>query len=200
MNIEKILEDLRKQGEEEINKIKEEYEKSMLMLKEDYEKRFKEIKEKWDLITEKEKKKKLEKLESELKLEIENLILQRKNKVLEDLYKIEIEKIKNLPTEQKQEFYKKEILKYIEKGDEVVHFNKELEKEVFSEFFIKRINELVKEKFGKGELKFVKDNENFIESKGYIVRVDILERFKVYWKESLLKISKQIFEEDEIKL
>lgn len=200
MNIEKIIEEIKKEGEEELRKLKEENDKEIEKINLELSNELKDLEKKWVERIEKEKKSLIEKKENELKLELDLTILKKKNEVLNEFFDFIIKKLDSISTIDKKKFYKKEIIKVIDSGDELIHFDKKSLNDVFDASFKIEIVESVKSRLGKCNIRFIEDNETFIEGKGFISRITLKDKFKELWENIILDISKRIFEEDETKV
>ncbi len=197
MNFDKVIEEIKKEGEKELKKLKEESDKYVEKINLELNKELKDIEKKWNELIERERKSLIEKKENELKLELDLIKLRRKNQILDELFNNISDRLNNLSDNDKRKFFKKEILKIIETGNETIHFDKNSLKDVFDESFKKNIIQNIEKKLGKGNIKFIEDNETFIEGEGFISRITLKDKFKEIWDKELLKISKRIFEEDE---
>jgi len=197
MNFDKVIEEIRKEGEEELKKLKEESDEYIEKINIELNKELKNIEKKWNELIEKERKTLIEKKENELKLELDLIELNRKNQILDELFNNIADKLNNLSDDDKRKFFKKEILKLIETGNENIHFDKNSLKIIFDESFKKDIIQNVEKKLGKSKIKFIEDNETFIEGEGFISRITLKDKFKEIWDKEVLEISKRIFEEDE---
>jgi len=197
MNFDKVIEEIKKEGEEELKKLKKESDEYIEKINIELNKELKNIEKKWNELIEKERKTLIEKKENELKLELDLIELNRKNQILNELFNNIADKLNNLSDNDKRKFFKKEILKLIETGNESIHFDKNSLKIIFDESFKKDIIQNVEKKLGKSKIKFIEDNETFIEGEGFISRITLKDKFKEIWDKEVLKISKRIFEEDE---
>jgi len=197
MNFDKVIEEIKKEGEEELKKLKKESDEYIEKINIELNKELKNIEKKWNELIEKERKTLIEKKENELKLELDLIELNRKNQILNELFNNIADKLNNLSDNDKRKFFKKEILKLIETGNENIHFDKNSLKIIFDESFKKDIIQNVEKKLGKSKIKFIEDNETFIEGEGFISRITLKDKFKEIWDKEVLEISKRIFEEDE---
>jgi len=197
MNFDKVIEEIKKEGEEELKKLKKESDEYTEKINIELNKELKNIEKKWNELIEKEKKSLIEKKENELKLELDLVELKRKNQILNELFNNISSKLNDLSNNDKKKFFFKEILKAIETGNEVIHFDKNSLKIIFDESFKKDIIQNVEKNLGKSKIKFIEDNETFIEGEGFISRITLKDKFKEIWDKEVLEISKRIFEEDE---
>ncbi|MGC8943675.1 MAG: hypothetical protein ACP5KX_06185 [Caldisericia bacterium] len=193
MNLDKIIEEIKKEGEEELKKLKDENDKYIQKVNVELEKELKNIENKWNEYIEKEKRLLIEKKENELKLELDLIELNRKNKVLNEFFNYIVEKLNNISDLEKKDFFKKEILKVVEKGNETVHFDKDSLKNIFNDEFRKDIIKNIEKKIGRSDIKFVEDKDTFVEGEGFISRISLKDKFKEIWNDILLNISKRIF-------
>lgn len=199
MNLNKIVEEIKKEGEEELRKLQEEGNKDIEKINLEIKKELENIEKKWKEIIEKEKRQLIEKKENELKLELSLIELTRKNKILEEFFNITIDRLNKLSNKDNKDFFKKEILKVVDKGNEIIHFDKDSLKEIFDESFKKDLIQDLEKKIGKSNIKFVEDNDTFVEGDGFIFRITFKDKFLEIWDRIILDISKRIFEENEIK-
>lgn len=199
MNLDKIVEEIKKEGEEELRKLQEEGNKDIEKINLEIKKELENIEKKWKEIIEKEKRQLIEKKENELKLELSLIELTRKNKILEEFFNITIDRLNKLSNKDNKDFFKKEILKVVDKGNEIIHFDKDSLKEIFDESFKKDLIQDLEKKIGKSNIKFVEDNDTFVEGDGFIFRITFKDKFLEIWDRIILDISKRIFEENEIK-
>lgn len=108
-------------------------------------------------------------------------------------------KLNDLSNNDKKNFFFKEILKVIETGNEVIHFDKNSLKIIFDESFKKDIIQNVEKNLGKSKIKFIEDNETFIEGEGFISRITLKDKFKEIWDKEVLEISKRILKKMKLK-
>lgn len=200
MNLDKIIEEIKKEGEEELRKIKEEGNKELEKINLELIKELENIEKKWNERIEKEKSQLIEKKENELKLELSNIELKRKNKILNEFFNNVIDRLNKIDNEDKKNFFKKEILKVVDKGNEIIHFDKNGLKEIFDESFKKDLISNIEKKVGKGNIKFIEDDDTFVEGDGFIQHISLVDKFLEIWNRIILDTSKRIFEEDEIKI
>lgn len=199
MNLDKIIEEIKKEGEEELKKLQEEYNKDIEKINLELIKELENIEKKWNERIEKEKRQLIEKKENELKLELSLIELNRKNKILNEFFNNIIDRLNKISNEDKKNFFKKEVLKVVDKGNEIIHFDKDSLKEIFDESFKKDLISDIEKKIGKSNIKFIEDNDTFIEGDGFILRISFKDKFLEIWNRIVLDISKRIFEENEIK-
>lgn len=196
MNLDKIIEEIKKEGEEELKRLKDKGDKDIEKINLEFKKEVENIEKKWNEIIEREKRLLIEKKENELKLELDLIELNRKNKVLNEFFNKTINRLNTINDNDKKSFYKKEILNVITEGNEVIHFDKKNLKEIFDEPFKKDIIQSIEKKTGKSNIKFLEDKETFVEGKGFISKINFEEKFKEMWNKIMLDISKRIFEEN----
>lgn len=196
MNLDKIIEEIKKEGEEELKRLKDKGDKDIEKINLEFKKEVENIEKKWNEIIEREKRLLIEKKENELKLELDLIELNRKNKVLNEFFNNTINRLNSINDKDKKSFYKKEILNVITEGNEVIHFDKKNLKEIFDEPFKKDIIQSIEKKTGKSNIKFIEDKETFVEGKGFISKINFEEKFKEMWNKIMLDISKRIFEEN----
>ena len=196
MKIERIVEEIKKETEEEIKKILLLSRKEIEALEKDTEEKLKQIEETWERIKERELTALKEKNESEIKKEIEALILKKKNEILKDFKKYAKEKLKHEDKETLKEFFLKEIEISSETGKEKVVIGKDFDG-IFNEEFKKQIKKTVEKKLGQEKIKFEIGNETKVVGDGFVVTISPLRKLEEKWKDLLVELQKILFLEEE---
>ena len=196
MNLDKIIEEIKKEGEEELKRLKDEGDKDIEKINLEFKKEVENIEKKWNEIIEREKRLLIEKKENELKLELDLIELNRKNRVLNEFFTNTINRLNSMNDKDKRNFFKKEILNVVTEGNEIIHFDKKSLREIFDESFKKDLIQSIEKKTGKSNIKFIEDEETFVEGKGFISKINFEDKFKEIWNKIMLDISKRIFEEN----
>ena len=196
MKIERIVEEIRKETEEEIKKILLSSQKEIELIEKETEEELEQIEEKWNKIKAKELSSLKEKNKSEIEKEVEALILKKKNEILKDFKEYAKEKLKHENKETLKEFFLKEIEISSETGREKIIIGKDF-KSLFDEEFKRKIRETVEKKLGQEELKFEIGNETKVVGDGFIVTISPLRKLEEKWKDLLVELQKILFLEEE---
>ena len=196
MKIEKIIEEIRKETEEEINKILLSAQKEIEIIEKDTEEKLKKIEEKWEKIRKRELSALKEKNEGEIQKEVEALILKRKNGILKDFKEHVKEELKKVDKNTLKEFFLKEIERSSETGKEKIVIEKDFNS-LFDEEFKREIRETIEKKLGQENLKFEIGNETEVVGDGFVVTISPLRKLEDKWKDLLLELPKILFLEEE---
>lgn len=196
MKIEKIVEEIRKEADREIEKIFLSLKSEINNIEKETEERLKELEEKWKVIKEKELTFLKEKNKNEIEKEAETILLKKKNEILNEFKEYAKKRLLDEDKDLLKEFFLNEIVRNCETGKEKIKIGKDFKK-VFDKDFKKRLKEAVREKFGEEKLDFEDGEETEVVGEGFIVTVSPIKRLEEEWKDLFLELPEVLFSEEE---